>query len=110
MESALYDPHRGYYMRHIHTVGRHGDFSTSATLSTALGEAVATWIKAERGRQPAVRTLIEIGGGDGSLALSVLRHLGWWNRTRLRFCMVERSPVLRDQQARKLARYGVRWF
>ena len=41
MARALFDPERGYYTRHIKTVGARGDFSTSATLSPALGHAIA---------------------------------------------------------------------
>jgi len=47
MQRALYDPQRGYYTARIRTVGARGDFSTTATLSTQLGKAIAAWLLAE---------------------------------------------------------------
>lgn len=102
MARALFDPARGYYTRHIRTVGSRGDFSTSATLSPSLGNAVAAWIKAETLLQPQVRHIIEIGAGDGSLMAAVRQSLGWWQRRRFTFHIVETSPVLRQQQQHRL--------
>ncbi len=39
MRWALHDPQHGYYARRIGDVGRTGDFSTSATVSSALAQA-----------------------------------------------------------------------
>jgi SAM-dependent MidA family methyltransferase len=101
MQRALYDPQRGYYTARIRTVGARGDFSTTATLSTQLGKAIAAWLLAES-KATDVTTVIEIGGGDGSLMQSVLSALGWWQRRRFRVLMVEASPVLMKQQQDKL--------
>lgn len=108
MARALFDPQRGYYTRHIKTVGARGDFSTSATLSPSLGRAVAAWLKSESRLHPPVRHIIEIGAGDGSLMQSVRQSLGWWARRRLTFHIVETSPVLRAQQQQRFGR-KVRW-
>ena len=102
MARALFDPARGYYTRHIRTVGRAGDFSTSATLSPALGKAVAAWLKAESRLQPQVCHVIEIGAGSGSLLQTVRKALGWWARRRFSFHIVETSPVLRQEQQKRL--------
>lgn len=102
MARALFDPERGYYTRHIRTVGARGDFSTSATLSPSLGAAIADWLKAESRIQPRVHHVIEVGAGDGSLMLSVRKALGWWTRRRFTFHIVETSPVLREQQQKRL--------
>ncbi len=102
MQRALFDPQRGYYSRHIQTVGARGDFSTSATLSSELGEGIATWLKGESKLKPGVRHIIEIGAGDGSLMRQVRRSLGVWHRWRFHFHIVETSPVLRQQQQRLL--------
>ena len=110
MEKGLYDPQKGYYARQIQGIGRRGDFTTSASLDGFLGEAIAQWVKTERKLSPSVSTIIEIGGGDGSLAKSVLRALGWLGRRRFRFIMVERSSVLRTLQEKMLTGYGVRWY
>lgn len=110
MQRALYDPQHGYYARQIRTVGRRGDFSTSATISTALGEAIAAWLHKEYATQRQVRTIIEVGGGSGDLMCAVRRALGWRGRWRHRFFMVEASPVLREAQQQKLAGASVQWF
>jgi SAM-dependent MidA family methyltransferase len=102
MARALFDPERGYYTRHIKTVGTRGDFSTSATLSPSLGHAIADWLKAESHLQPHIRHIIEIGAGDGSLMQTVRKALGWWARRRFIFHIVETSPVLRQEQQKKL--------
>ena len=109
MHRALYDPERGYYARQIRTVGRRGDFSTSATLSTALGEAIASWLREQSENQPTVHSIIEVGGGSGDLMRAVRAALGWWKRRRFRFLMVEKSGVLRATQEKALQGTGVRW-
>lgn len=109
MQRALYDPQRGYYTARIKTVGARGDFSTTATLSPRLGKAIAAWLKYES-RETGVRTIIEVGGGDGSLMQSVLKSLGFWQRLRLRVFMVESSPVLTSQQQTRLGKRVQGWF
>jgi hypothetical protein len=56
MAEALYNPAFGYYSTRIHSVGRHGDFSTMATLDQSLAHRIATWIQTEK-----CRDVIEIG-------------------------------------------------
>ena len=102
MEAALYDPDNGYYARHIRTVGRTGDFSTSATLSGHLANAIRTWIQEQWDLAGRKLPLIEAGPGDGSLHHSILRGMGWLERRGLRSCLVERSPVLSKLQQVKL--------
>lgn len=108
MEAALYDPERGYYAAQIRTVGRRGDFSTSATLSSSLGKAVARWIVQQWNAAGRKLPLIEIGPGDGSLHRSVLACLGFCGRRGLRSHLVERSPVLRAVQQERLRRWRSR--
>ncbi len=110
MRRALFDPQRGYYARNIRSVGRGGDFSTSATISRVLGEAIASWLATEIKLAPSVRTIIEVGGGEGSLMRSVMDSLGFWRRCRLRFVMVESSPGLREKQKSTLQRSRMEWF
>ncbi len=109
MQRALYDPQRGYYTARIKTVGARGDFSTSATLSPLLGKAIARWLLAEATHTGA-RTIIEVGGGDGSLMNAVLDGLGWWRRLRFQVFMVDASPVLIEQQKQRLGRRVKHWF
>lgn len=109
MEHALFDPAKGYYTSRIHTVGRQGDFSTSATASNLLGEAIAHWILEEQKSQPQVRNVIEVGGGDGSLSMSVQQSLGWWRRRSLRWHLVEASPILKQKQQERLHGSSAVW-
>lgn len=107
MAAALYDPEHGYYTTGIGDVGgRGGDFATSATLSAGLARAIAGWIGEEIARL-ACRgpvAVIEVGGGNGTLAASVLKALGWWRRRSIRYHLVEVSPVLRELQRKRLGR------
>jgi SAM-dependent MidA family methyltransferase len=83
MELVLYDPVHGYYSAQMETVGRSGDFSTSATLDDSLGRALAHWIRAEaEALQLSHPTIIELGSGAGQLARTILRHFRPWERFR----------------------------
>jgi len=108
MREALYHPEFGYYSSNIRTVGRRGDFATSASLGTILGEAVAGWIL----RQVADgsgRDVIEVGAGSGAMARTVLGALGFWNRLKIKYHIVETSPVLRAEQQAALKGKRVSW-
>lgn len=112
MSAALYEPGHGYYARRVRQPGRGGDFSTAATISEALGRAIATWAL-RRARELRVRgklNLVEIGAGGGQLAETVLKHLGWAGRWRCTYSIVEVSAPLREAQQERLAGRGVRWF
>jgi SAM-dependent MidA family methyltransferase len=108
MRWALYDPKHGYYARRIADVGRTGDFSTSATLSPALAQALAAWSKSHReeinrgGRWH----LIEVGPGNGVVAAEILRSLGGWTRRRLTYHLVETSVPLAERQRESLREWG----
>lgn len=108
MARALYDPERGYYARQIRTVGKKGDFSTTATLSPLLGQAIAAWLEKESASQPDVHHIIEIGAGSGALMAAVRKSLGWWQRRRFRWHIVETSSVLQQRQWDLLGS-GVTW-
>ncbi len=108
MGRALHDPARGYYARQIQTVGARGDFSTTATLSSLLGKAIAGWLRKEAALQPDVRHVMEIGAGTGELMAAVRRSLGWWARRRFRWHIVDTSSVLQSRQ-RELLGVGITW-
>ena len=115
MAAALFDPATGYYAARVRAVGRTGDFSTTATLHPALGEALARWAWARR-REVTVGArgrwhVVELGPGGGQLAASFLRALGPWRRLGLTLHLVEVSPALRAAQGQQLRpwRKRVRW-
>ena len=114
MREALYHPRHGYYASHIATVGRRGDFSTSATISDTLAKAIARWAVLERRETLQTRLgqrwhVIEVGAGDGSLARGFLSHLSLFHRLLLTYHIVETSAPLRLKQREKLPRLQVRW-
>jgi len=111
MQEALYHPEFGYYSKNIRTVGRRGDFATSATLGESLGAAIANWIRQTRRASATGRHshLIEIGAGSGELARTILRRLGPLGRWGLHYHIVESSPVLREEQRGRLPQYRVHW-
>lgn len=98
MELALYDEAGGYYSRHIPGIGFRGDFSTTATMGDLLARRlIAQWrqcCRACRRRLP----FLEIGGGNGDLAMAILRGLTLWERLFVRYYMVDRSLALRNLQ------------
>lgn len=110
MQEALYHPEYGYYARNIRTVGRRGDFSTSASLGEALGSGIARWLWQNRMPGPGgVWHVIEAGAGSGEMARTILRRLGLWKRLRLVYHIVETSPVLRAEQQRSLPQFRLYW-
>ena len=110
MSEALHHPTFGYYGAHVADIGARGDFSTSATLSGRLGQALAAWATARSREMGWNRIpLIEVGAGNGSLARTVLRQLGWFRRLSTDYLIVESSAVLRERQRKLLRHRGVRW-
>jgi len=114
MAAALYHPGHGYYTRQIRAVGRRGDFSTGPAVSDLWGRALARWAAGNRptrlglglGRR---RHLIEVGGGGGDLAFTLLKALGWWGRRGLLYHLVEISQPLQALQEKRLKGLPVRW-
>lgn len=107
MQAALHDPERGYYGGRIRTIGRNADFSTTPTLSSSLGRAVARWADLALGRSRC-RNLVELGPGSGELASTVLAHLPWLRRMRTTLHLVETSAPLRKAQEQRLGK-RVQW-
>jgi SAM-dependent MidA family methyltransferase len=107
MARALHDPGEGYYARNISSIGRRGDFTTAPMLSGTTARAIAQWA-AQALRESNCRDLIEIGPGQGALALAVLKQLPWSLRWRVRLHLVETSAPLRQHQSELLGRRA-RW-
>jgi SAM-dependent MidA family methyltransferase len=111
MALALYHPTLGYYSRGA-GIGR--DFHTSPELHPLFGallarQVVDCWEGLDR---PAAFDLVELGGGNGGLAASLiaeLRHLAPEAAAALRYRIVETSRALRARQRARLAGLGVRW-
>jgi SAM-dependent MidA family methyltransferase len=113
MEAALYDPSLGYYRRGVATMGRDGDYLTSAEIDPLFGYAIGSlaasvWEAMER---PERFVLRDVGGGSGALMESALR---WAAVQRPAFAealwgeIVERSAPDRERQGRRLGPLGER--
>ncbi|MEO7934084.1 MAG: SAM-dependent methyltransferase [Chthoniobacterales bacterium] len=111
MAAALYDPEFGYYATQIRDVGRTGDFTTSAQGNSPLGQAIARWAKDQkkRFRFDFHWHLVEVGGGTGEMAATILQSLGIFGRLGLTYHLVEISQPLRQRQKEKLRGRNVRW-
>jgi SAM-dependent MidA family methyltransferase len=97
MALALHHPEHGYYSRSISGIGRRGDFTTTAEISSSLPKAVANWVVREMKKTKTIH-LIELGPGSGKLANEVIKFLPLMYRLRIRMHLVETSKPLREQQ------------
>jgi NADH dehydrogenase [ubiquinone] 1 alpha subcomplex assembly factor 7 len=112
MEACMRHPQHGYYTTRD-PLGQDGDFTTGPEISQMFGEMIAmwcvdTWIKMG---EPEEFVLAEGGPGRGTLMDDILRTVKvspkFMNAARV--FMIEKSPALREKQAKKLANYKVRW-
>ncbi|MBP5977564.1 class I SAM-dependent methyltransferase [Brasilonema sp. CT11] len=115
MDVVLYHPQTGYYSTKALKLGKEGDFFTSVHLGADFGELLAVqffqmW---EILGQPVPFSLVEMGAGQGLLALDVLKYIkqqypDFFNA--LDYVIVEKSSVLRQEQQQQLQEFSVRWF
>jgi SAM-dependent MidA family methyltransferase len=114
MNIVLYHPQSGYYSTAAVNLGKKGDFFTSVHLGADFGELlteqfVQMW---EILGRPKPFTLVEMGAGQGLLALDILKYI---KREYPDFfdCLdcviVEKSAVLREVQQECLEQFPVRW-
>jgi len=118
MELALYDPQYGYYASSSTQIGAAGDFFTSCHLSADFGELLAEqfaqmWSLLQ---QPNPFTLVEMGAGQGLLAIDVLKALQRHHPNCfacLEYVIIERAAALIQAQQRQLQQFVeievVRW-
>jgi len=113
MERALYEPGLGYYEQAV--IGRAGDFHTSVSAGPLFGELLAfqalRWLET---LDPRDRTLtwVEAGAHDGTFAADFLGALTARRESvKVRYVIVEPSPIRRGWQQRRLAGFGgmVEW-
>ncbi|MGH9493646.1 MAG: SAM-dependent methyltransferase, partial [Candidatus Sulfotelmatobacter sp.] len=110
MELCLYHPELGFYSGNASQFGKAGDFFTSSDVHAVFGRLLARqfeemWRALDR---PAEIEIRELGPGRGLFAQDVLD----WSEKKfpdffraLRYVLVERSPMLRQQIERTLGRH-----
>ncbi|AFY43365.1 class I SAM-dependent methyltransferase [Nostoc sp. PCC 7107] len=115
MDTVLYHPEHGYYSSKAVNIGfKGGDFFTSASLGADFGELLAEqfvqmW---EILGKPKPFSLVEMGAGQGLLALHILNYyqLNYPDfLTVLDYVIVEKSPELQQEQQQRLQNFSVRW-
>ncbi len=113
MDWALYEPDYGYYAANAAQIGVKGDFVTAPHLGADFGELLAVqfiqmWEILDR---PVPFTLMEMGAGQGLIALDVLRYLDKCAQTdadyaefqaALEYVIVEKAVALIAEQKRHL--------
>ena len=74
MNLSLYHPDYGYYTNKSNIFGDQGDFITSPITSSMFGECISNeFINIIRSlKKPSI---LEFGGGDGSLAITIFKYL-----------------------------------
>ncbi len=75
MEIALYAPDGGYFATGTLRSDRGGDFLTSPEVSPLFGGTIARFVAAERERIGEPFSVVEVGGGSGSLLRPLLDGL-----------------------------------
>ncbi|MBD2526296.1 class I SAM-dependent methyltransferase [Nostoc sp. FACHB-133] len=115
MDLALYHPEYGYYSSDVVKIGfKDSDFFTSPNLCSDFGELLAEqffqmW---EILGKPVPFSLVEMGAGQGLLALHILKyHQQHYPDffTALEYIIVEKSSSLRQEQQQRLEDFPVRW-
>jgi SAM-dependent MidA family methyltransferase len=111
MDLCLYHESLGYYSRDSVKVGKEGDFYTSASIGTIMGEVLAACFIRTAQQQSGPEgpfTIVEWGGGTGRLAGIILDTIA--ERCpelyeRLDYIMFEISPYHRKRQLMELGRH-----
>jgi NADH dehydrogenase [ubiquinone] 1 alpha subcomplex assembly factor 7 len=113
MAVALHDPELGYYATR-QPLGGAGDFITAPEISQLFGELIGLWcaVAWEQIGRPDPIIVAELGPGSGALAADLLRAAGAvpeFHRA-IRLYLVEASPVLREEQRRRLSLAAPIWL
>ena len=101
MEIVLYNRSFGYYTNSKKIFGPHGDFITAPISSPLFGEAISSEFINLAQDNPNL-SILELGGGDGSLALSVISRLYEKNIIPKKYIILEISENLISIQKQKI--------
>jgi len=102
MELALYAPNLGYYAAGATKLGAAGDYTTAPEMSPLYGAALARQVAAIL-EGSARKHVLELGGGTGRLAATLMRTLAAQDAMPEQYAILERSPDLRARQRELIA-------
>ncbi|KQX64745.1 class I SAM-dependent methyltransferase [Paenibacillus sp. Root444D2] len=112
MDICLYSEPYGYYRNERPKIGKQGDFYTSSSIGSVMGEIVASFIcKQLNSESPHIEPvhIVEWGGGNGRMALHIMGEI---KRTdpavyaRLTYTIIESSTYHRQQQRTALEEHA----
>ncbi len=110
---SLYDKDLGYYIKK-NPFGKNGDFITSPLISNLFGEMIAVWCVSywEHLGKPKNISLIELGPGDGSLCVDLLKTFKQFKAFYkcLKINLLEVSNRLKKIQKNKINNKKVTWI
>jgi NADH dehydrogenase [ubiquinone] 1 alpha subcomplex assembly factor 7 len=113
MNISLYDKELGYYMKK-NPFGKNGDFVTSPLISKLFGEMIAVWCISywEYLGKPKNIFLVELGPGDGSLCVDLLKTFKQFKTfyNCLKISLLETSNKLKKIQKNKINNTKVTWI
>lgn len=104
MEICLYSEPYGYYRNKRPKIGKQGDFYTSSSIGSVMGEMVASFIcKQLNNESPHTEPvhIVEWGGGNGRMALHIMGEIKRNEPAvyaRLTYTIIESSAYHRQQQ------------
>ena len=103
MHRSLYENGLGYYVNGFSKLGRHGDFTTAPETSEHFAVCLArqcVQVFDELGQAD----ILEFGSGSGQLAADILNALDPLDKLPARYCILEVSPDLQQEQQQLLQR------
>ena len=101
MNETLYNLDLGYYTNKENIFGKEGDFVTTPVISSLFGECLSEeFINISHSLKEA--SILEFGGGDASLLISMLKKLQKQNCLPGKYIIVEISPRLIELQKKNI--------
>ncbi|MCD7099972.1 SAM-dependent methyltransferase [Stenotrophomonas sp. MMGLT7] len=104
MELALYAPGLGYYSAGASKFGDAGDFTTAPEIGPLFAATVANAVAPVLQQLGPQARMLEIGGGSGAFAETMLKRLMELDALPGRYAILEPSADLRDRQRERLGR------
>ncbi|SDM89919.1 SAM-dependent methyltransferase, MidA family [Paenibacillus sp. yr247] len=112
MDICLYSEPQGYYRNESPKIGKQGDFYTSSSVGSVMGEMVAAYICAQLHNEiPNMEPIhiVEWGGGNGRLALHLIdemKRIAPAIYARLTYTIIESSAYHRGLQRAALEEHA----